>query len=164
MCSATTALPDWWLSPGYKNIYLYVFIYQPGVSVSESSDRLSKASALVASHGSGSQSDDSGSSDKRLVVSSLCSGRETRHGERLLYHLSSFCCLPLSLTLSLSVSLSLSLSDRDVRTTLPLKVSPDGVEWLNVFAAHFVWVIYIRGCTTCDAYICGYVWFGEGPN
>ena len=102
--SATTALPDWWLSPGYKNIYLYVLIYQPGVSVSESSDRLSKASALVASHGSGSQSDDSGSSDKRLVVSSLCSGRETRHGERLLYHLSSFCPLTLSLFLSLSLS------------------------------------------------------------
>ena len=99
--SATTALPDWWLSTGYKNIYLDVFIYQPGVSVSESSDRLSKASALVASHGSGSQSDDSGSSDKRLVVSSLCSGRETRHGERLLYHLSSFCPLTLSVSLSL---------------------------------------------------------------
>jgi hypothetical protein len=135
VCSATTALPDWWLSPGYKNIYLYRCIYIPTrVSVSESSDRLSKASALVASHGSGSQSDDSGSSDKRLVVSSLCSGRETRHGERLLYHLSSFCSLPL--VHSLSLSLFLSLSTRDVRTTLPLKVSPDGVEWLNVFAAH----------------------------
>ena len=33
VCNATTALPDWWLWPGYKNIYLYiyidVFIYQP---------------------------------------------------------------------------------------------------------------------------------------
>jgi hypothetical protein len=110
-------------------IYIDVYIYIPTrVSVSESSDRLSKASALVASHGSGSQSDDSGSSDKRLVVSSLCSGRETRHGERLLYHLSSFC--------PLTLSLFLSLSERDVRTTLLLKVAPDGVEWLHVFAAH----------------------------
>ena len=89
--------------PGIKIfIYRYRCIYIPTrVSVSESSDRLSKASALVASHGSGSQSDDSGSSDKRLVVSSLCSGRETRHGERLLYHLSSFCPLTLSVSLSL---------------------------------------------------------------
>ena len=39
-------------------------------------------------------------------------------------------------SLSLTLSVSLSLSDRDVRTTLLLKVAPDGVEWLNVFAAH----------------------------